>query len=108
MNDIVLVGDKFLTNLFRFAGVDVIEEGNDEMAAQKIQELVAEERYRMMIVTQSVALRLTELRKNLLATHKLYPVFIVIPGPSGSLGEREDQLKQLVSQSLGIKLKFGD
>lgn len=108
MNDIVMVGDKFLTSLFKFAGVDVIEAGNDNLAAQKVQKLVADEQYKMMIVTERVALRLTELRNNMLATHRLYPIFIIIPGPNGSLGEREDQLKQLVSQSLGIKLKFGD
>jgi len=108
MNDIVLVGDRFLTSLFKYVGVDTIEEPNDEMAARKVHELVADEQYKIIMITENVALRLTELRNNLLATHRFYPVFLIVPGLEQTVGERENQLKQLVSQSLGIKLKFGE
>jgi vacuolar-type H+-ATPase subunit F/Vma7 len=108
MNDIVLIGDRFLTSLFKFAGVDTIEEPNDELAAKEICDLVADEQYKIIMITENVAFKLTELRNNLLATHRLYPIFVIVPGLEQTFGERENQLKQLVSQSLGIKLKFGE
>ncbi len=108
MNDIVLIGDRFLTSLFKFVGVDTVEEPNDELAAKKVCDLVADEQYKIIMITENVAFKLTELRNNLLTTHRLYPIFVVVPGLEQTFGERENQLKQLVSQSLGIKLKFGD
>ena len=108
MTEIVVIGNKFLNSLFRLDGIKTIEVPNDDAAIRKVYELVIQEKYKLIIINENVAMKLKDFRQNLLVTHRFYPIFLIIPGLDGSLENRITELRQLVSQSLGIKLKFGD
>jgi vacuolar-type H+-ATPase subunit F/Vma7 len=108
MTEIVVIGDKFLNSLFQLDGIKTIEVPDDDAATHKVYELMIEEKYKLIIINENVASKLKDFRQNLLITHRFYPVFLIIPGLDGSLKNRITELRQLVSQSLGIKLKFGD
>jgi vacuolar-type H+-ATPase subunit F/Vma7 len=106
--DVGVVGERYLVNLFRLIGVEAVEAGNEDLAVAKVEELADEGKYRLLIVTEKVALRLKNLREKLLKEKKLYPVLVVIPDFDGPLGERKKELNQLVNRSLGVKLKMSN
>jgi vacuolar-type H+-ATPase subunit F/Vma7 len=102
---IVMVGDKYLTIGFRLAGIDTIEATDSDTAAEKITELLVEGKYKIYFVTEKVALKLKKKREELLKIRRAHPVFVVVPDFEGSLKERINELYQLASQAMGVKLK---
>jgi len=108
MTEFVVIGNKFLNSLFQLDGIKTIEVPDDDAATRKVYELTIEEKYKLIIINENVASKLKGFRQNLLVTHRFYPIFLIIPGLDGSLKNRITELRQIVSQSLGIKLKFGD
>jgi vacuolar-type H+-ATPase subunit F/Vma7 len=106
--DIVMVGDRYLTSLFRMVGIDVVEAEDEDSAVAKVQKIVDEESPKILFITEKVALRLKELREELLKEKRFYPVFVIIPDFEGTLGKRKEELREFVNKSMGVKLKVGD
>lgn len=103
----VIVGNKYLTSCFRLAGVDTIEAADEEEAARKTEDLILQGTYNMIFITEKVALRLKDLREDLLKTRRFYPIFVIIPDLEGPVNERIRELHQLVNQAIGVKLELG-
>ena len=102
--DMVMIGDKYLAGGFRLIGINTIEVSNDDLAAKKVQELAFEGRFKIIFITEKVALKLRNLREDLIKTRRFYPVFVIIPDLEGALNERIRELRQLVNQAVGVKL----
>jgi vacuolar-type H+-ATPase subunit F/Vma7 len=105
--DIVVIGDKYLSSVFRLAGIEALEVEDEDSAVEKAEGLVEEGKCKILLVTEKIAKRLGELREKLLIQKRFYPVFVIIPDFGGTLGERKKELTQLVNKSIGIKLKVG-
>jgi len=103
-----MVGDKYLTSLFRIVGIDVVEAEDEDSAVAKVQKIVNEESAKILFISERVALRLKELREKLLKERKFYPVFVIIPDFDGVLGTRKEELLEFVNKSMGVQLKVGD
>jgi vacuolar-type H+-ATPase subunit F/Vma7 len=103
--DIVVIGDKYLSSVFRLAGIEALEVEDEDLAVEKAEELVEEGKCKILLVTERIAMRLGEFREKLLIQKKFYPVFVIIPDFAGTLGERRKELTQLVNKSIGVKLK---
>ena len=103
-----MVGDKYLSSGFRLAGVETVTAENDDQAAKQVEKLMSEGTYKIIILTEKVAMKLKSLREDMLRTKRFYPVFVIVPDFSGTLNERQRELRQLVSQAIGVKLKLGD
>ena len=106
--EIVMVGDKYLASGFRLVGVETITVEDDEQAAKQVERLVSEGAYKIILITEKVAMKLKPLREDMLRTKRFYPVFVIVPDFGGTLNERQRELRQLVSQAIGVKLKLGD
>lgn len=102
--EMVMVGDKYLASGFRLIGIETIEAATDDVAAKKVQELVNEGACKIILITEKVALKLKNLRENLIKTRRFYPVFVIIPDLEGPINERIRELRQLVNQAVGVKL----
>lgn len=102
--DMVMIGDKYLAGGFRLIGINTIEVPNDDVAAKKVKDLVFEGKLKIVFITEKVALKLKDLREDLIKTRKFYPVFVIIPDLEGALNERIRELRQLVNQAVGVKL----
>ncbi len=102
-----MIGDRYLSTVFRLAGIEALEVDNEGSASEKVQELVKEGRYKVLILTERTAMRVKELRGKLLLQKKFYPIFVIVPDFDGTMGERKKELAQLVNRSIGIKLKVG-
>ncbi|HUW48584.1 MAG TPA: V-type ATP synthase subunit F [Patescibacteria group bacterium] len=105
--DIVMIADKYLSSVFRLAGVEALEVEDEDSAVEKAEELVDEGNCKILLVTEKIAMQLGELREKLLRQKKFYPVFVIVPDFGGTLGERKKELTQLVNKSIGVKLKVG-
>ena len=104
--EMVMVGDKYLASGFRLIGIETNEVSDDDDAAKKVENIVLEGKYEIVIISERVALKAKALRDGLLASKKPYPVFLVVPDFQGPLNERIKELRQLVDQAIGIKLKL--
>jgi vacuolar-type H+-ATPase subunit F/Vma7 len=105
--DIAVIGDKYLSSVFRLAGIEALEVEDEDSAVEKAEEVVGEGKCKILILTEKTAKRLSELREKLLVQKRFYPIFVIIPDFGGTLGERKKELTQLVNKSIGIKLKVG-
>lgn len=104
--EMVMVGDKYLASGFRLIGIEVIEAMDDDDAAKKVEATVSEGKYKIIVMSEKVALRTKTLRDDLLRAKKAFPVFLVIPDFEGPLNERTKELRDLVDHAIGIKLKI--
>lgn len=102
--DMVMIGDKYLAGGYRLIGIETIEVPNDDVAAKKVQELVFEGKFKIIFITEKVAVKLKNFREDLIKTRRSYPVFVIIPDLDGPLNERIKELRQLVNQAVGVKL----
>jgi len=102
-----MIADKYLSSVFRLAGVEALEVEDEDSAVEKAEELVDEGNCKILLVTEKIAMQLGELREKLLRQKKFYPVFVIVPDFGGTLGERKKELTQLVNKSIGVKLKVG-
>lgn len=102
----VMVGDKYLASGFRLIGIETIEAIDDDDAAKKVEATVSEGKHKIVVISERVALKTKPLRDNLLTAKKAFPVFLVIPDFEGPRNERIKELRQLIDQAIGIKLKI--
>jgi vacuolar-type H+-ATPase subunit F/Vma7 len=101
------VGNRYFSTTFRLIGIETIEAADDDSAAEKVEDLVSRESFKVIIISEKVAPKLSNLRQNLLRTRRFYPIFVIIPDFEGPLNERMKELNRLVSQSIGVELKLG-
>ncbi len=102
-----MIGDKYLSSVFRLAGIEALEIEDEDSAVEKAEELVEEGKCSVLFVTERIAVALSELREKLLRKKKFYPIFVIIPDFGGTVGVRKKELAQLVNKSIGVKLKVG-
>jgi vacuolar-type H+-ATPase subunit F/Vma7 len=102
----VMVGDKYLASGFRLIGIETNEVTDDDAAAKKVENIVSEGKYEIVIISEKVALKIKTLRDGLLVAKKPYPIFLIIPDFQGPLHERIGELHQLVDKAIGVKLKL--
>ena len=105
--DIAIVGDRYVTALFRLVGVEAVEVKDVDSAVAKVKQLV-EEDYKVLLITEETALRLAAFRETLVEMRIAYPVFLIIPDFEKIIGLRKSELTNLVNRSVGVKLKTGD
>jgi len=104
--EMVMVGDKYLASGFRLIGIESNEVADDDAAARKVEDIVSEGKYEIVIISERVAAKIRTLRDSLLAAKKPYPIFLIIPDFQGSHHERIKELHQLVDKAVGVKLKL--
>jgi vacuolar-type H+-ATPase subunit F/Vma7 len=101
---IVVLGDEFFVTNFRLAGISGHVVKNEEEARDKIEDLIKEEKCKIVVISESMAIKLKKDREKWRG--KVYPIFAIVPGLEGPKGERLHELYFLVSQAVGVKLKL--
>lgn len=105
---IVILADRYLSAGFRLAGVEYCQVKDAEEARARFSELLKDERYKMIILPETLAEALREGRENLLKAGRIFPLLLVVPDLEGPRGLRERELHDLISRAVGAKLKLGD
>jgi vacuolar-type H+-ATPase subunit F/Vma7 len=106
---VVALGEFYVVNALRAAGVDGREVRSVEEAESEIDLLVKEGKCKVLLVTERLANDL-ERKRNELSKHRIfYPVFVAIPELSGKMEKKTtEKLYQLISQAVGARLKLGE
>ncbi len=105
---IVAIGDRYTITALRLAGIEGKEVNNVHEAEEIIDQLVKDGKCKVLLVPEDLALKLKRKRNELIRERRYYPVFAIIPGFSGAVGERTNEIYQLISQAIGVKLKLGE
>lgn len=100
-------GDDYLSVAFRLIGVeshvvyDIIE------AEKGIGEVVEREDVDLLILPESLYIKLIGRHFKFRKEGRDRPVLLVVPGLEGSVGKRTEDLYNLISQAVGIRLELG-
>jgi vacuolar-type H+-ATPase subunit F/Vma7 len=70
--------------------------------------LIKDQKIEILIITERIAMKLKNLREDLLQTGKSSQIFVIVPDFEGPLNERANELRQLVNRAVGMNLKLGD
>ena len=107
MGKAVFFGDDYLSVAFRLIGVesyvvyDIIE------AEKRIGEVIEREDVDLLILPENLYIKLIGRHFRFRKEGRDKPVLLVIPGLEGSVGKRTEDLYNLISQAVGIRLELG-
>ena len=102
---VAIIADKYLSTGFRLAGVAAFPAENAVEAASRLDEVLKDENYKVIILTEKLAEALKDKRDEIISNRRAYPVFAVIPDFEGSKRLREKELYQAVERAIGSKLR---
>lgn len=105
---VVAIGDRYTITALRLAGVEGREVNSVDEAEAVIDQLVKDGKCKVLLVPEDLAIKLKRKRNELIRERRYYPVFAIIPGLGGAIGERTNEIYQLISQAIGVKLKLGE
>jgi len=104
---VVFVGDKYIGMLMETIGVESIPIFDIIDAEKKVRSLISEEDLDILILTEKLYIELSTRNVRFKKEGTNRPILMVIPSLEGSFGKRVEDLYNLVSQAVGVKLQFG-
>lgn len=102
---VAIIADKYLSTSFRLAGVEAFPAENADEASARLDEILKDEQYKVVILPENLAETLKDKRDELISKGRVFPVFAVIPDFEGSKRLREKELYQAVEKAIGSKLR---
>ena len=104
MLKVAIIGDKQTSLPFLGIGVDAIISEEIEEARRKLRKLFEEDKYGIIIVTQSLAAKCLDLIEDL-NERKSLPHITIIPDSTGEVSEvAKKRLRNLIRKAVGMEL----
>ncbi len=107
MGSVVFVGDEYLSLAFRLIGVESYVVYDEIEAEKKIGDLLDNEDIDLLIIPESLYIKLTGRHFKFRREGRDKPVLAVVPGLEGSVGKRTEDIYNLISQAVGVRLELG-
>ena len=107
MGRVVFVGDKYIGMLMETIGVESITVFDIIDAEKKVRSLISDDSVDILILTEKLYIELGSRNVRFKKEGTNRPILMVIPGLEGSIGKRVEDLYNLVSQAVGVKLQLG-
>jgi len=104
MMRVAAVGDRIFVSVFGLVGADRFKVESDEEFLSTITDLVRRREYSMIIVPERYLDLTKEIRSKLVAEGKIEPIFAFVP--EKGLNKRVNELKELISLAIGLKLEI--
>jgi len=104
MMRVAAVGDRIFVSVFGLVGADRFKVESDEEFLSTITDLVRRREYSMIIVPERYLDLTKEIRSKLVAEGKIEPIFVFVP--EKGLNKRVNELKELISLAIGLKLEI--
>ena len=98
------VGDRIFVSVFGLIGADRFKVESDEEFLSTITDLIRRREYSMIIVPERYLDLTKEIRSKLVAEGKIEPIFAFVP--EKGLNKRVNELKELISLAIGLKLEI--
>jgi len=103
---ISVVADHTTVTGFRLAGIkDCHEVEKSEDAKEALKALSKDEDQGIIIITEAIAEK-TRTEIDAMTEGRVTPIVVEIPDSKGPLPEKEDLIRKLVKQAVGIEIKF--
>lgn len=103
---ISVVADHTTVTGFRLAGVkDCHEVEKPEDAKDVLKAISKEEDQGMIIITEAIAEKMRD-EIEAMTEGRVTPIVVEIPDSKGPLPEKEDLIRKLVKQAVGIEIKY--
>ena len=101
---VAAVGDRIFVSVFGLIGADRFKVESDEEFLSTITDLIRRREYSMIIVPERYLDLTKEIRSKLVAEGKIEPIFAFVP--EKGLNKRVNELKELISLAIGLKLEI--
>ena len=104
MMRVAAVGDRIFVSVFGLIGADRFKVESDEEFLSIVTDLIRRREYSMIIVPERYLDLTKEIRSKLVAEGKIEPIFAFVP--EKGLNKRVNELKELISLAIGLKLEI--
>jgi len=104
MMRVAVVGDRIFVSVFGLIGADRFRVGSDEEFLSTITDLIMRREYSMIIVPERYLDLTKEIRSRLITEGRIEPIFAFVP--EKGLNKRVDELKELISLAIGLRLEI--
>ncbi|HID56617.1 TPA: hypothetical protein EYP37_08820 [Candidatus Poribacteria bacterium] len=101
---VAVIGDQTFVTGFELIGAKGFRVREAEEARKVLAELIASERYRLIILPERFTAATAEIRMQVLREGRVWPVFAIVPDLTKIKGKRLDELKSNISFAIGAKL----
>ena len=101
---VAAVGDRIFVSVFGLIGADRFKVESDEEFLSTVTDLIRRREYSMIIVPERYLDLTKEIRSKLVAEGKIEPIFAFVP--EKGLNKRVNELKELISLAIGLKLEI--
>ncbi len=107
MGSVVFVGDEYLSLAFRLIGIESYVVYDEIDAEKRIGDLLDKDNIDLLIIPESLYIKLTGRHFKFRREGRDKPVLAVVPGLEGAVGKRTEDIFNLISQAVGVRLEFG-
>ncbi len=106
MGRIVFVGNRYIGMLMEAIGVEAIPTFDVIDAEKKVRSLVSDDDVDVLVLTEDMYIELSSRRVKFKKEGTNRPILMVIPTLEGAVGKRVEDLYNLVSQAVGVRLQL--
>jgi len=107
MGKIVFVGSEYLAIAFSVIGIESYSVFDVIDAEKTVSKLVERDDVDVLMLTEDLYVELSRRYVKFRKEGKNKPVLMIVPPLSGPLGKRTEDLYNLISQAVGVRLEFG-
>lgn len=104
---VAFVGNKHLCAGFGLIGIRTYPIEKMEEASKTVEKLIREGGIDMLIITEDIYMEVGTHKLSRWSEGKARPVIAVIPTIEGSVGKRLEDIYNLISQAVGVRLELG-
>ena len=106
LGSVVFVGDEYLSLAFRVIGIESYVVYDEIDAERKIGDLIDTRDIDLLVIPESLYIKLRSRHFKFRREGVDKPVLAVVPGLEGSVGKRIEDIYNLISQAVGVRLEL--
>ena len=107
MGRAIFFGDDYLAIAFRLIGLESYVVHDIIEAEKSLNKILERDDVDLLVLTEDLYIKLAERHFKFKKEGRDKPILAVIPGLGGSIGKRTEDLYNLISQAVGVRLQFG-
>jgi len=103
---VVFVGNRYIGMLMEAIGAEAIPVFDVIDAEKQVRTLVSDDDVDVLVLTEDIYIELISRHIKFKKEGTNRPILVVLPNLEGSVGKRVEDLYNLVSQAVGVKLQL--
>lgn len=103
---IVFIGDEYLGLIYSLIGIRCIPAANVKEAISKLDDIFNKEDVNVLVIEEKLYRGLKMAGYNLTLRENVKPIVMVTPSLDGTRGSRTEDIYNLISEAVGVKLEL--